>query len=174
VKSHDGFIRACSEPNNGTRFRIYLAAGTSATTTSASDLPEPAVPRGQGQLILVVDDEDAIRLVVCHMLEAHGYHVLVAANGAEAVALFAQNIDRVDLVLTDMMMPVMDGPATILALRQIRSDVRIIGASGIENNSMLARAVGAGVKHFLPKPHMAGVLLRKLAEALVDQDHLVE
>jgi CheY-like chemotaxis protein len=71
--------------------------------------------------------------------------VLVAANGAEAVALFAQNIDRVDLVLTDMMMPVMDGPATILALRQIRSDVRIIGASGIENNSMLARAVGAGV-----------------------------
>ena len=174
VKSHDGFIRACSEPNNGTRFRIYLPAGTSATTTSASDLPEPAVPRGQGQLILVVDDEDAIRLVARQVLEAHGYRVLVAANGAEAVALFAQNIGRVDLVLTDMMMPVMDGPATIVALRQIRSDVRIIGASGIEHNSMLARAVGAGVKHFLPKPYTAGVLLRKLTEALVDQDHLVE
>lgn len=96
------------------------------------------------------------------------------ANGAEAVALFAQHIDRVDLVLTDMMMPVMDGPATILALRQIRPNVRTIGASGIEHNGMLARAVGAAVKHFLPKPDTADVLLRTLADALTDQDKLIE
>jgi CheY-like chemotaxis protein len=126
----------------------------------------PVAPRGQGQLILVVDDEEAIRQVTRHVLEANGYRVLVAANGAEAVALFAQHIDRVDLVLTDMMMPVMDGPATILVLRQIRPDVRIIGASGIEHNGRLAHAVGAGMKHFLPKPYTAEVLLHKLAEAL--------
>ena len=173
VKSHGGFMRVYSEPNNGTRFRIYLPAGTSAATASPSNLPEPAPPRGQGQLVLVVDDEDAIRRVARHVLEANGYRVLVAANGAEAVALFAQNIGQVDLVLTDMMMPVMDGPATILALRQIRPDVRIIGASGIEHNSMLARAVGAGVKHFLPKPYTADVLLRTLADALSNPDKLV-
>ncbi len=173
VKGHGGFIRAYSEPSNGTRFRIYLPTGTPAAIADPSDLPALAAPRGQGQLVLVVDDEDAIRLVTRHVLEANGYRVLVAANGAEAVALFAQNIDRVDLVLTDMMMPVMDGPATILALRQIRPNVRIIGASGIEHNSMLARAVGAGVKHFLPKPYTADVLLRTLADALSNPDKRV-
>jgi len=174
IKSHGGFIRAYSEPNNGTRFRIYLPAGTSAATTGADDLPAPAVLRGQGQLVLVVDDEDAIRQVTRRALEANGYRVLVAANGALAVALFAQHIDRVDLVLTDMMMPVMDGPATILALRQIRPNVRIIGASGIEHNGMLAQAVGAGLKHFLPKPYTADVLLRTLADALSTPDKPVE
>jgi PAS domain S-box-containing protein len=174
IKSHGGFIRAYSEPNNGTRFRIYLPAGTSAAVAGADDLPAPAVPRGQGQLVLVVDDEDAIRQVTRRALEANGYRVLVAANGALAVALFAQHIDRVDLVLTDMMMPVMDGPATILALRQIRPNVRIIGASGIEHNGMLAQAVGAGLKHFLPKPYTADVLLRTLADALSTPDEPVE
>jgi PAS domain S-box-containing protein len=174
IKSHGGFIRAYSEPNNGTRFRIYLPAGTSAAVAGADDLPAPAVPRGQGQLVLVVDDEDAIRQVTRRALEANGYRVLVAANGALAVALFAQHIGRVDLVLTDMMMPVMDGPATILALRQIRPNVRIIGASGIEHNGMLAQAVGAGLKHFLPKPYTADVLLRTLADALSTPDKPVE
>jgi CheY-like chemotaxis protein len=174
VKSHGGFIRAYSEPNNGTRFRIYLPAGTSAATPSADNLPALAAPRGQGQLILVADDEDAIRQVTRRALEANGYRVLVAANGALAVALFAQHIDRVDLVLTDMMMPVMDGPATILALRQIRPNVRIIGASGIEHNGMLAHAVGAGLKHFLPKPYTADVLLRTLTDALSTPDKPVE
>ena len=168
VKSHGGFIRVYSEHGKGTRFRIYLPADTSAASPRASDQPEP-VPRGQGQRVLVVDDEEAIRQVTRQTLEAYGYRVLLAANGAEAVALFARHIDDVALVLTDMTMPVMDGPATIQALRQIRPDVRIIAASGISQNGQVARAAGAGVRHFLPKPYTADVLLHKLAEVLADR-----
>jgi CheY-like chemotaxis protein len=167
VKSHGGFIRVRSEPNQGARFSIYLPAGTSTAIDGAASVSPVDSPNGRGQLILVVDDEEPIRVVTRHLLEAHGYRVLLAAHGAEALALFEQH-SGIDLVLTDMMMPVMDGPATILALRQIRPDLRLVGASGIAQSEALAHSAGAGVKHFLSKPYTAERLLRTLAEALAD------
>jgi CheY-like chemotaxis protein len=117
-----------------------------------------------------VDDEEAIRQVTRQTLEAYGYEVLVAANGAEAVALFAQHIDQVDLVLTDMMMPVMDGRATIQALRQLRPNVRIVGASGTPQHGKPESMVDGYLRHFLSKPYTADVLLHALAKALADKD----
>lgn len=159
VKSHSGFIRLYSEVDKGTRFRIYLPADPQARGGQGST-PLASVPRGNGELIMVVDDEAAIRQVTRQTLEAYGYRVIVATNGAEAVALYAQNVQGIALVLTDMMMPVMDGPATIQALRQINPKVRLIGASGISQNGKVARAAGSGLDHFLPKPYTAEIMLR--------------
>ena len=165
VKSHGGFVRLYSEVDKGTRFRIYLPADPQAE--GAPSMPAPtSVPRGNGELIMVVDDEAAIREVTRQTLEAYGYRVLVAANGAEAVALYAQNVQGIALVLTDMMMPVMDGPATIQALRQINPLVKLIGASGISQNGQVARAAGAGLDHFLPKPYTAEIMLRLIDTVL--------
>lgn len=165
MKGHGGFIRLNSEVAKGTRFCIYLPADTSTTDQSEQDVSE-ILPCGSGEVILVVDDEAAILEVTRLTLEAYGYQVEVATNGAVAVAVFAQNVDRFDLVLTDMMMPVMDGPATIQALRRLRPNMPIIAASGVPQNNQVAHSAGAGVRHFLPKPYTADVLLRKLAEVL--------
>jgi len=165
VKSHGGFVRMYSEVDKGTRFRIYLPADPHAEGTQSSPAPS-SVPRGNGELILVVDDEAAIRQVTRQTLEAYGYRVMLASNGAEAVALYAQNIQGIALVLTDMMMPVMDGPATIQALRQINPQVRLIGASGISQNGEVAKAAGSGLDHFLPKPYTAEVMLRLIDRVL--------
>ncbi|QHE79864.1 PAS domain S-box protein [Hydrogenophaga sp. PBL-H3] len=165
VKSHGGFIRLYSEVDKGTRFRIYLPADPHALG-APSGPAQTAVPRGHGELIMVVDDEAAIRQVTRQTLEAYGYRVVVASNGAEAVALYAQNIQGIDLVLTDMMMPVMDGPATVQALRQINPAVRLIGASGISQDGKVARAAGAGLNHFLPKPYTAEAMLRLIDTVL--------
>ncbi len=165
VKSHGGFIRMYSEVDKGTRFRIYLPADPHAEGARSSPA-QTSVPRGNGELIMVVDDEAAIRQVTRQTLEAYGYRVVVASNGAEAVALYAQDIQGIDLVLTDMMMPVMDGPATITALRQINPLVKIIGASGISQNGKVTRASGLGLDHFLPKPYTAEVMLRLIDSVL--------
>ncbi len=165
VKSHGGFVRMYSEVDKGTRFRIYLPADPQAVGAQSSP-PRTTVPRGNGELIMVVDDEAAIRQVTRQTLEAYGYRVIVASNGAEAVALYAQNIQGIALVLTDMMMPVMDGPATIQALRQINPAVRLIGASGISQNGKVAKAAGSDLDHFLPKPYTAEVMLRLIDRVL--------
>jgi PAS domain S-box-containing protein len=167
VKSHDGFVHVYSEPGRGTTFKIYLPSADHAAVKS-----QPAtaaeLPRGNGELVLIVDDEEPIRHVTKNTLEAFGYRVLVAQDGAEAVALFAQYRDDVALVLTDMMMPILDGAAAILAMRHIRPDVRIIATSGLSSLRELAKGIPDSVKFHLPKPYTADKLLQNVASALRD------
>jgi CheY-like chemotaxis protein len=93
---------------------------------------------------------------------------LTASNGAKAVAVFAQNQEDIALVLTDMMMPVMDGPAAIHALLRIRPELKIIGASGLTSKGVMARANLPGVKHFIAKPYSAAGLLKLVRSCLSD------
>ena len=117
-------------------------------------------------MILVVDDEEAIRQITKGTLETFGYRVLTAGDGTEAVALYAENRGEIMAVLTDMMMPFMDGLATIRALQRMNPRVKVIAASGLTGNGQSAEAEAAGVKTFLAKPYTAEKLLKTLAELL--------
>lgn len=165
IKSHRGFMRVLSEVGVGTRFHVYLPAQTEPGAADAEDL-QPGLPCGQGHLILVVDDEASIRKITQQTLQAFGYRVVLASDGAEAVAIYGVRRQEIAAVLTDMMMPVMDGPATIQVLMRIDPEVRIIAASGLNADGMVAKAASVGVKHFIPKPYTAETLLRTLHSLL--------
>ncbi len=114
----------------------------------------------------MVDDETAARQITRQTLEAFGFRVMEAADGAEAVSVYMEKQNEIDVVLTDMMMPVMDGPATINVLRRFNPEVRIIGASGITAKGKITQAAEAGVTHFLPKPYTAETLLNAVRKIL--------
>lgn len=164
VRSHGGFMRITSEPGRGTRVLIHLPAAAVQQVTGPA--VEPAVPRGDGQVVLVVDDEDHVRATIAQALEVHGYRALVAAGGAQAVELLAADPSAVDLVLTDMMMPEVDGPTTILALRGLRPDLPVVAASGLFTPDDTAQAADMGISRCLPKPFTTAALLQAVADAL--------
>lgn len=165
VKAHAGFINVYSEIGRGTTFHAYFPA----LEGSALNCPPTAAAehrRGQGELVLVVDDESAIRDVACRTLERFGYRVILASNGAEGVSQYLARRDEIAVVLTDMAMPIMDGPAMIYALRSIDPAVRVVATSGLTLSPAATQLRELGVVHFLPKPYAAGTLLKILREAL--------
>jgi hypothetical protein len=151
IKGHGGMLTVESEVGHGTTFKIYLPADPAIRTVSSLPPFRSEVPHGHGELILVVDDEFAIREMTRRTLESFGYKVVIASNGAEAVALYAEKAQEIALVLTDMMMPVMDGAAAVQELRRINPSVKIVVVSGLAIN----RDTRASVNDFLAKPYTA-------------------
>ena len=165
VKSHGGFINVYSELHKGSQFAIYFPAldapGDVLSSEGKSDLP-----LGQGEMILVVDDEESIREITRGTLEAFGYRVMTAGDGTEALAIYADRKNEIGVVLTDMVMPFMDGPATIRALQRMNRDVKIIAASGLGTGHHAGEGALDGVAVFLNKPYTAEKLLKTLAHLL--------
>lgn len=167
VKSHGGFINVYSELHKGSQFTLYLPALDTPGTISSAAL-QTDLPLGNGELILVVDDEESIREITRGTLETFGYTVLTASDGTEALALYADKKNEIAVVLTDMVMPFMDGPATIRALQRMNPKVRIIAASGLGAGQHAGEGALEGVSVFLNKPYTAEKLLKTLAQVLKD------
>jgi two-component system, cell cycle sensor histidine kinase and response regulator CckA len=159
VKSHGGFINVPNDINKGSKFEVYLPAQQIPETIED---PETELPKGNGELILVVDDEDSIRTVTKTSLETYNYRAITACDGIEAIALYAEYRDKIEIVLTDMIMPAMDGLTTIKTLQKINPTVKIIAVSGLLSSDKVNNATEIGVKAFLPKPFTAKQLLQTI------------
>lgn len=163
VKSHGGFLKVYSELGQGTRVNVYWPAIVACEVPAQ---PETVVPVGDGELILVVDDEAPIREVTQMSLETHNYRVLAAKDGIDAIALYAKHKDEIALVLMDMMMPVMDGKVAAQTLHRINPELGIIMTSGLASNQSEAEALGDSVKAFLIKPFTSEKLLQTIDQLI--------
>jgi len=128
---------------------------------------EDSVPQtGHGELILVVDDEAAIQEITKSSLEAHNYETLIASDGIEAIALYAKNMDKISVVLIDIILPSLDGLTVIRTLKKINPQVKIIASSGLMSDGKLSAVNDIGVNTFLSKPYTVKELLLSLEKVI--------
>jgi nitrogen-specific signal transduction histidine kinase/ActR/RegA family two-component response regulator len=168
VKGHGGFVDVASRPREGTTFRIYLPA-MPGSPSDARAIESAELPRGNQELVLVVDDEMSIREITSQMLESFGYRCVTASDGVDGVSKLAVLKDKISVVIMDIMMPIMDGPSAIRAMRKMKPGLKFIVSSG--NLSDERELVSEfGVAGFLPKPYTAGKLLTTLRSTLETQE----
>jgi PAS domain S-box-containing protein len=166
IKSHEGFVNVYSEPERGTTFKVYLPALDISPATRKQQSGKLFTLRGEGETVLVVDDELSILNITGQTLDAFGYRVLTATDGANALGVYLEHKDEIALVLTDMSMPVMDGASFIRALLKLNPAIKIIAASGLDAEGGVIRGALVGIKHFLTKPFTAGTLLKSVRTVL--------
>lgn len=163
VKGHQGFVSVTSEVGQGSRFQVFLPA-VEGLMELQPEIRE--CPQGQGELILVVDDEIAVQEITRTVLEDHNYRTIVASDGYEAIARYAEHQSEVQLVIMDIMMPSMGGLTAIRTLRQLNPDVKIIATSGLMASSQLSEISESAVDVFLAKPYNTYDLLTTIRQVL--------
>lgn len=161
VKNHGGFLQVFSKVGKGTQFQVYLPA---VETQAISESEDPQPIQGNGELILIVDDEDTVRQMTTAALEENRYNILLARDGIEAIALYTKYQHKISVVFLDLMMPNMDGLTAIHTLCTMNPQVKIIATSGLSNRCQLALASGAS--GFLSKPYTIQELLKMLSDLL--------
>ncbi len=165
VRSHHGFIDFDSAVGRGTSFKIYLPALKNKVAPEL-ERESKELPRGQGETILIVDDEVEILQMTSETLAAYGYQTLMANGGDDALQQCRQSPTPIDLALVDMMMPRMDGIATIQGLKQLSPTLKIITTSGLADSRKLAEATALGASAFLDKPCPPGKMIQTIASVL--------
>jgi PAS domain S-box-containing protein len=164
IKSHKGCINVDSKVGQGSTFQIFLPSVNQKIIPVNTD--NQAIHQGQGELILLVDDEEAIREVTKAILESYNYQSITAKNGMEAITIYAQYQDQIKVVLMDIMMPEMDGNTAIRTLKTINPQVKIIACSGRNIQHLLEGNDETQVTGILLKPYSNEELLEKLDFAL--------
>lgn len=154
IKGHRGFVNVSSTVGKGTQFKVYLPAVNSQITLHNFSTE---IPRGNGELILVVDDEPAIREITKASLQSYNYEVITASDGIEAVALFAEYKNQIKAAIIDMMMPNMDGSTTISTLLRMNSLIPIVAVSGLATSDSINidKNKQSQIFTFLSKPYTA-------------------
>jgi response regulator RpfG family c-di-GMP phosphodiesterase len=168
VKQNNGFIHVYSEPGVGTTLRIYIPRhGESAVKTSTT--LEAELPRGEGETVLLVEDEQDVRKMARNMLEAMGYSVLEATTSIEAIRLAQEHPGKIDLLMTDVVMPGMNGKE--LAERILANDpgMKCLFTSGYTADVIAHHGVLEEGVHFIQKPHSMLDLAIKVSEVLVEE-----
>jgi two-component system, cell cycle sensor histidine kinase and response regulator CckA len=158
AKKHGGFVRVDTELGKGSVFSTFLPADVSEAFGVPPTLAALS-QTGNGELILLVDDEAAIRATTCRLLEQNRYCALAAANGQEALQLYQRHRNEVRLVITDLMMPVMDGVELVRRLKALDPGIKVIAASGLDVEANRAQLAALGVTEILAKPPRTEALL---------------
>jgi PAS domain S-box-containing protein len=167
IRSHGGFLTLETEEGCGSSFHVFLPAAEAAPVARAGETePSRAVSSGDGESILLVDDEPTVLKVMRRSLEKSGYRVVTAADGEEGCRLFSENPEAISLVITDMAMPGMAGPEMIAALRGIDPTVKVICTSGLDTRENLEALAPLNVFRVLSKPCTSKTILQAIKDAI--------
>lgn len=164
VRSHGGFVNVESGVKKGTTFSVFLPAATGAGREAKPD--DRSLLQGSDETVLIVDDEEGILQASARLLDANGYRTLVASDGIEALTVYSEHKECIDIVLTDVMMPNMDGLVMLQKLKEQDADILVVASSGLESDERFQKMKKLGSCGFLAKPYTAQSMLAVLREAL--------
>ena len=167
VKQNNGFISVYSEPGLGTTFKILWPCEVDAELSELRGVDEAEIRDGDETVLIVEDDEDVCEMT-CRSLKRYGYDILKASGSRQAIEI-AQSGKKIDLLLTDVVMPVMGGPELAGELKKIIPGLKVIFCSGYTDNHTLNSEIVEERAHFIKKPYAPGALARKV-RAVLDED----
>jgi CheY-like chemotaxis protein len=172
VKAHSGWIRVEATPGQGSLFQIFLPA-VETLCLAATDVVRPPI-RGGHESILIVDDEEMIRKLARAVLERWGFHVLTAADGEEAIAIYREKGNEIDLILLDYTMPRLNGLEVLRHLQRLNPSVRVIFSSGHTQESDMEQLLTAGARAFVAKPYKPENLVERIRQVLDEPEKVLD
>jgi CheY-like chemotaxis protein len=166
VKQHKGFINVYSEIGKGTVFKIYLPLVRSTVKRESEQAEaEKPMPRGS-ETVLVAEDDRSLRLLAKTLLEEHGYRVIEAEDGEDAVRKFRENQEQISLLLLDIIMPRLDGRKTYEEIRKLQPNIKVLFASGYTEDLLSIKDILDQGLDFIQKPMRPRDLLVKVRTVL--------